>query len=72
MIQAPSAGDYQQYQVLRNNQDRLICAGTATGQVVFYDTNDLKVVHTVSPHGGSITDIDVVDNILVTCGWSQR
>eukprot|EP00117_Sycon_ciliatum_P038315 scpid24822/ scgid28493/ PAB-dependent poly(A)-specific ribonuclease subunit 2; Inactive ubiquitin carboxyl-terminal hydrolase 52 len=58
--------------VLRNNQDRFICAGTSSGKVILHDPSSLRVVHSMDPHGGTINDIDVAGNTLVTCGWSQR
>ncbi|RKP08198.1 ubiquitin carboxyl-terminal hydrolase-domain-containing protein [Thamnocephalis sphaerospora] len=56
--------------VLRRSQ--LVCCGTATGEVMLRDPRTFRVEHAVQAHTGTISDIAVTDNYLLTCGYSER
>ncbi|KAK9478140.1 ubiquitin carboxyl-terminal hydrolase-domain-containing protein [Lipomyces japonicus] len=51
---------------------RLICAGNLKGEVVLMDPNSLTVVKKFPAHSGGIVDLDSRENVLVTCGHTQR
>ncbi|KAJ3140255.1 poly(A)-specific ribonuclease [Geranomyces variabilis] len=53
-------------------QSRVICCGTATGRVVLRDPRTLKAEHFIQTHTGTISDLDISGNIMVTCGFSAR
>ncbi|KAJ3158992.1 poly(A)-specific ribonuclease [Geranomyces michiganensis] len=51
-------------------QSRVICCGTATGRVVIRDPRTLKAEHFIQTHTGTISDLDISGNTMVTCGFS--
>ncbi|TPX57736.1 hypothetical protein PhCBS80983_g03604 [Powellomyces hirtus] len=53
-------------------QSRLICCGTASGKVVVRDPRTLKTENYIQAHTGTISDLDISGNILITCGFSSR
>ncbi|KAI8820757.1 ubiquitin carboxyl-terminal hydrolase-domain-containing protein [Fimicolochytrium jonesii] len=53
-------------------QSRIICCGTADGRVVMRDPRSLKVENYILAHSGTITDLDIAGNIVITCGFSSR
>ncbi|TPX70585.1 hypothetical protein SpCBS45565_g01672 [Spizellomyces sp. 'palustris'] len=53
-------------------QARVICCGTATGRVGLRDPRTLKEEHSLMAHTGTIGDLDVAGNIMITCGFSAR
>ena len=48
----------------------LLCTGSSSGQIMLRDPFTLRFVHKFQPHSGSLSDFDVQDNCLVTCGFS--
>ncbi|EDV21166.1 uncharacterized protein TRIADDRAFT_30968, partial [Trichoplax adhaerens] len=59
--------------VLRySNKSGYVCCGTTTGKVTLHDPSTLQCINAIDAHSGSISDIDVSDNFLVTCGFSTR
>ncbi|XP_074658834.1 PAN2-PAN3 deadenylation complex catalytic subunit PAN2-like [Tubulanus polymorphus] len=52
--------------------NRYICAGDTSGKVTLRDPNTLKAEHVLDAHNGTLSDFDVRDNLLVTCGFSNR
>ena len=51
---------------------RMVCCGSSQGMVSFRDPSSLRVEHSFSAHTGTISDLDVSDNYLITCGFSKR
>jgi len=50
---------------------QIFCA-SSSGYVYMRDPRSLKVQDKIQVHNGTISDIDVNNNILATCGFSQR
>ncbi|KAK9473883.1 ubiquitin carboxyl-terminal hydrolase-domain-containing protein [Dipodascopsis tothii] len=59
------------YTVMRRG-GRLICAGSAKGDIVLIDPVSLQVVRKFPAHSGGIADLDTRDNVLLTCGHTYR
>ena len=53
-------------------KSKLVCCGATTGQVTLRDPKTFKIEHRVQAHTGTISDIDTVGNLLLTCGFSAR
>jgi PAB-dependent poly(A)-specific ribonuclease subunit 2 len=53
-------------------KSRLICCGANSGEVTLMDPRTFKVEHRVQAHTGTISDIDTIGNLLLTCGSSAR
>jgi PAB-dependent poly(A)-specific ribonuclease subunit 2 len=53
-------------------QSRLVCTGTATGEVILRDPRTFRIEHAAQAHTGTISDIAVTENLLLTCGFSER
>ncbi|XP_041365358.1 PAN2-PAN3 deadenylation complex catalytic subunit Pan2-like isoform X2 [Gigantopelta aegis] len=51
---------------------RFICAGDTSGKVKLYDPNTMKAEHVLDAHSGTLSDFDVHEHLLVTCGFSNR
>ena len=51
---------------------RLICGGTADGNLLFIDPNSMNVLSKAEAHPGSIADMDIQDNYVLTCGYTKR
>ena len=58
--------------VVMRRGSRLLCCGTVSGKVSLKDPRSLKTEHELQAHSGTISDLDVSGNTLVTCGYSQR
>ncbi|KAI9595833.1 ubiquitin carboxyl-terminal hydrolase-domain-containing protein [Syncephalis fuscata] len=56
--------------VLRRS--RLVCCGTASGEVMLRDPRTFRVEHAVQAHTGALSDIAVTENLIMTCGFSER
>ncbi|KAH9513218.1 poly(A)-specific ribonuclease [Bulinus truncatus] len=52
--------------------DRYICGGDSTGKVTVYDAKTMKAEHTLDAHSSCLSDFDIHDNLLITCGFSNR
>lgn len=48
------------------------CLGDATGCVSLRDPRTLKEEHKFKAHTESLSDFDVHNNLVVTCGFSSR
>ncbi|XP_022189319.2 PAN2-PAN3 deadenylation complex catalytic subunit PAN2 [Nilaparvata lugens] len=57
---------------LLRQHPRFICCGNAAGQITLRDPNSLHIEHTLEAHTASLSDFDVHENLLVTCGFSNR
>ncbi|CAG8494661.1 13748_t:CDS:10 [Funneliformis mosseae] len=53
-------------------KSRLVCCGATSGEVTLRDPRTFKVEHRVQAHTGTISDIDTIGNLLLTCGFSAR
>jgi PAB-dependent poly(A)-specific ribonuclease subunit 2 len=51
---------------------RFLCTGDPQGNVELRDPVSLKLEHSLEAHTGSLSDFDVHENLLVTCGFSNR
>lgn len=51
---------------------KLLCCGQLNGKISLYDPKNLKKEFTLDVHTGTISDIDIKDNLLVSCGFSLR
>lgn len=49
----------------------VVGCGTATGTIELRDPRTLKVEHKVQAHTASISDIDIKNNIIVSCGLTH-
>lgn len=58
--------------IMKNVRGKMVACGSTNGQVMLRDAVSLKVEHTLDAHSATVSDIDVQDNILVTCGFSSR
>lgn len=58
--------------VLLRRHSRYICCGNTAGLVTLRDPRSLRVQHSLETHSVSVNDLDVYDNLLVTCGYSLR
>ncbi|KAI9141298.1 ubiquitin carboxyl-terminal hydrolase-domain-containing protein [Paraphysoderma sedebokerense] len=64
--------EYSQVAVLRRNA-RYIVGGTTKGHLAVRDPKTLKTEHVFpAAHTGMISDVDVMDNTVATCGFTQR
>ncbi|KAL5251197.1 hypothetical protein ACHWQZ_G016789 [Mnemiopsis leidyi] len=50
----------------------LCCFGCPDGDIVLYDKNTYKKASTIPAHSGTISDFDICDNLLVSCGFASR
>lgn len=48
---------------------KYICAATTNGSVHLLDSDNLRIVKTLSTNNVGICDMDARNNFLVTCGW---
>jgi len=52
--------------------DRFVCGGDSTGKVTVYDKKTMRPEHTLDAHSSCLSDFDIQDNLLITCGFSSR
>ena len=57
--------------ILRHHP-RLVCCGDTAGRVTLRDPSSLRALHSLDAHSASLNDLDVHNNLLVTCGFSHR
>ncbi|XP_015370348.1 PREDICTED: PAB-dependent poly(A)-specific ribonuclease subunit PAN2, partial [Diuraphis noxia] len=58
--------------ILRQNANRTVCCGDPTGVIKLRDPRNIsKIIYTVEAHSGSLSDFDVHDNLLVSCGFNN-
>lgn len=53
------------------NYNCFFCAHS-NGIITIRDQRTFNIERTIQSHTGGITDMDIKDNLLVTCGWSKR
>lgn len=58
--------------ILKSVGGRLLACGQTNGQVVLRDTVSLRAEHILDAHTATISDVEVRDNLIVTCGFSAR
>lgn len=51
---------------------RVICCGGSNGELTIHDPSSLRIIQSLQAHSGGINDIAIKNDLLVTCGWSQR
>jgi PAB-dependent poly(A)-specific ribonuclease subunit 2 len=49
-----------------------ICVGDTSGKITLRDPRSLQSQHVLHSHSGTLSDFDVCNNQLVTCGFSSR
>ncbi|XP_048246742.1 PAN2-PAN3 deadenylation complex catalytic subunit Pan2-like isoform X1 [Haliotis rufescens] len=54
------------------HSSKYICAGDTSGRVTLYDPQSMKAEHVLEAHTGTLSDFDLHDHLLVTCGFSNR
>lgn len=58
--------------VMKQHSRGYLCCGQQGGEVILYDPDTLKPCHTIEAHSSALSDFDVHNNLLVTCGFSTR
>eukprot|EP00794_Sanderia_malayensis_P005348 gene5348-6019_t len=58
--------------VVMKHSDRFLCCGDSQGKVTLRDPETMESLHILDAHGATLSDFDVHDNTLVTCGFSTR
>jgi PAB-dependent poly(A)-specific ribonuclease subunit 2 len=53
-------------------KSRLLVCGSTRGELILQDPRSLAVEHRIQAHTGTISDLDVSGNLIVTCGFSER
>ncbi|KAI7828196.1 ubiquitin carboxyl-terminal hydrolase-domain-containing protein, partial [Gamsiella multidivaricata] len=53
-------------------KSRLLVCGSTRGDLILQDPRSLSVEHRIQAHTGTISDLDVSGNLIVTCGFSER
>lgn len=53
-------------------KSRLLVCGSTQGDLILHDPRSLAVEHRIQAHTGTISDLDVSGNLIVTCGFSDR
>jgi PAB-dependent poly(A)-specific ribonuclease subunit 2 len=51
---------------------RMVCCGGVNGEVSLHDPRSYRIEHVLQPHLGGVSDIDIKNDILVTCGYAKR
>ena len=51
---------------------KYLAAGSVNGTLNLMDPKSFKIEHSFPCHSGTISDIDLKENLLVTCGFSHR
>ncbi|KAJ2956748.1 hypothetical protein NQZ79_g7424 [Umbelopsis isabellina] len=54
------------------SSSRLICCGSLGGEVTLRDPRSMKVEQRVQAHTGTLSDLEVSGNMMLTCGFSNR
>ncbi|ORX52131.1 hypothetical protein BCR36DRAFT_582638 [Piromyces finnis] len=57
--------------IIMKKTKQIFCA-SSSGYVYMRDPRSFKVENKIQVHNGTISDIDINNNILATCGFSQR
>ena len=60
----PSEHEYVMFK-----DSKYICAATTNGSVHLLDSDNLRIITTLSTNNVGICDMDARNNFLVTCGW---
>ncbi|KAF9984930.1 poly(A)-specific ribonuclease, partial [Modicella reniformis] len=53
-------------------KSRLLVCGSTRGELILQDPRSLAIEHRIQAHTGTISDLDVSGNLIVTCGFSER
>ncbi|KAH7032044.1 ubiquitin carboxyl-terminal hydrolase-domain-containing protein [Linnemannia elongata] len=53
-------------------KSRLLVCGSTRGDLILHDPRSMAVEHRIQAHTGTISDLDVSGNLIVTCGFSER
>ena len=67
ILQFPTEDEYTMMK-----HSKYICAATSTGSVNLLDSDNLRIVNTLTTNNLGICDMDARNNYLVTCGWVNR
>lgn len=55
----------------QNSKHGIVFTGSSNGKIILRDSFTLKSIHKFHPHSGSLSDFDIQDNYLVSCGFSM-
>ena len=61
-----------EHDVICIRKSKLLCLGLSNGNISLADPRTFKSEHTLVAHSAAISDMDVRDNTLITCGYSCR
>ncbi|CAO3669082.1 unnamed protein product [Umbelopsis vinacea] len=51
---------------------RLICCGSMAGEVTLRDPRTMNIEQRVQAHTGTLSDLEISGNMMLTCGFSNR
>ncbi|OZJ05811.1 hypothetical protein BZG36_00878 [Bifiguratus adelaidae] len=63
--------DTQNVVIIRKASRTIIC-GDMNGEIVMLNQRTLQVEQRIFAHTGSLSDLDIAGDLLLTCGFSQR
>jgi hypothetical protein len=58
--------------ILKYCTRNFIATGSTNGVVNLRDPNSLQVIQRFTPHHGSLSDLDINNMYLVTCGFTRK
>ncbi|KAJ3104577.1 poly(A)-specific ribonuclease [Phlyctochytrium planicorne] len=61
-----------EYDIVLMRKSRMLACGSTCGRVLLMDPRNLRMEHSIQAHSGTISDMDISGNTLVTCGFSVR
>ena len=53
-----------------SSSQRAVCFGSIDGKVGIYDSRVYREIHSLQSHSGGLYDLDLKNDLLVTCGFS--
>lgn len=57
--------------ILRRNSN-MLATGDPRGVITLHDPVSLKTQHVIKTHSASLSDFDIQDNLIVSCGFSMK
>lgn len=50
----------------------MLATGDPCGAITLHDPNTLQAQHVINTHSASLSDFDIQDNLIVSCGFSMK